>query len=121
MLKQLLIGVSVMLISLPGYADKANISAQQGGMLNSLLMFGVIFVMFYLLMIRPQSKRQKEHKDLITNLTVGDEVIISGGIVGKIAKVTDNFFMLTISEGVTVPVQKQAIVNALPKGTIKSL
>ena len=121
MTNRLVFIISSMISSVSSFADGAGIQAQQGGMMSSMLMFGVIFAMFYFLMIRPQSKKQKEHRDLIGNLTNGDEVITTGGILGKISKVTDNFFILTISEGVNVPVQKQAIANALPKGTIKSL
>ena len=103
------------------FAEGFSMQSPQGNMLNSMLMFGAIFVGFYVLMIRPQSKRQKEHKDLIEHLTAGDEVITTGGILGKVSKVTDNFLILTISDGVDVPIQKQAIATALPKGTIKSL
>jgi preprotein translocase subunit YajC len=102
-------------------AEGAEAQTQQGSIISSMLMFGIIFVMFYVLMIRPQNKRQTEQKNLIGNLTVGDEIVTTGGILGKIAKVTDNFFILTISEGVDIPVQKQSISQTLPKGTIKSL
>ncbi len=102
------------------FAEDA-VPSTQGSVMSSMLLFSAIFVMFYFLMIRPQNKRQKEHRDLLGNLTAGDEVITTGGIAGKINRVTDNFFILGISEGVEVPVQKHAIASALPKGTIKSL
>ena len=121
MTNRLVFTIGSMIFSIPSFADGIGMPVQQGSIMSSMLMFGVIFVMFYFLMIRPQSKKQKEHRDLIGKLTNGDEVITTGGILGKISKVTDNFFILTISEGVNVPVQKQAIANALPKGTIKSL
>lgn len=95
--------------------------ASQGSSMSSMLMITSMFVMFYFLMIRPQNKRQKEHRDLLSNLTVGDEVVTTGGIAGKITRVTDNFLLVTISEGVEVAVQKHAITVALPKGTIKAL
>ena len=95
--------------------------SSQGSSMSSMLMISSMFVMFYFLMIRPQNKRQKEHRDLLSNLTVGDEVVTTGGIVGKITRVTDNFLMVTISDGVEVAVQKNAITVALPKGTIKAL
>ena len=120
MISRFILMISTVCAVSTAFAD-GGMQTQQGSIISSMLMFGVIFVMFYVLMIRPQNKRQKEHKDLIGNLTVGDEVITTGGILGKIAKVTDNFFILTISEGVDVPVQKQAVGNALPKGTIKAL
>lgn len=95
-------------------------AASQGGMLSSMVLFSSIFVMFYFMMIRPQSKKQKEHRDLLGRLAAGDEVVTTGGIVGKIAKVTDNFYLLNISDGVEVLIQKNAIAVALPKGTIKA-
>jgi preprotein translocase subunit YajC len=121
MINRLILTMSTMLFVTTAVAEGVEMQTQQGSIVSSMLMFGVIFVMFYVLMIRPQNKRQKEHKDLIGNLTVGDEIITTGGILGKIAKVSDNFFILTISEGVDVPVQKQAVASALPKGTIKAL
>ena len=91
-------------------------SAMAQGLL--LLAFAVIF---YFLILRPQSKRAKEHQQLVTNLQKGDEVITTGGLLGKITRVTDHFFVIMLSEGVEVPVQRQAITACVPKGTIKSL
>jgi preprotein translocase subunit YajC len=89
--------------------------------LSSMLMFGVIIVMMYFMMIRPQSKRAKEHKKLISELAIGDEVLTNGGVLGVVSKVTDNFLKITIADGVEITVQRQAIANALPKGTLKSI
>ena len=95
--------------------------APAGGTMSSMIMIGVIFVMMYFLMIRPQSKRAKEHKDLISNINKGDEVVIQGGLLGRVARDSGNFFIIQLSDGVEVPVQKQAVSQLLPKGTIKSI
>lgn len=91
------------------------------GMLPIILMF----VVLYFLMIRPQMKRQKEHRNLVANLAKGDEVITSGGILGKITKVNDNYIGIEVSDLAERPVeillQRQAVSSVLPKGTIKSL
>lgn len=95
--------------------------AAQGDPLTSFLPLIVIFVIFYFLLIRPQSKKAKEHKQLIEALAKGDEVVTNGGILGKIAKVGDNFIALEVAEGVNVKVQRQAVATVMPKGTIKEL
>lgn len=92
-----------------------------GGGMSSLVMFGALFVMMYFLMIRPQSKRAKEHRNLLANLIKDDEVVTQGGLVGKIVRDTDNFVILALAPGVEIPVQKQSIVQVLPKGTLKSI
>ena len=84
------------------------------------LMIG-FFVLFYFLMIRPQNKRAKEHRNLIENVTKGDEVVSSGGVVGKVSKITDGFIILTVAEGVEITLQKSSVASVLPKGTMKSL
>ena len=93
----------------------------QGDPLTSFLPLIVIFVIFYFLLIRPQSKKAKEHKQLIEALAKGDEVVTNGGILGKIVKVGDNFIALEVAEGVNVKVQRQAVATVMPKGTIKEL
>ena len=93
----------------------------QGDPLTSFLPLIVIFVIFYFLLIRPQSKKAKEHKQLIEALAKGDEVVTNGGILGKIVKVGDNFIELEVAEGVNVKVQRQAVATVMPKGTIKEL
>ena len=103
------------------FADETAQGQQSGGTMGSMLFIGLIFIIFYFLMIRPQNKRTKEHRELISRLAKGDEVITSGGMLGKINRTTDNFFILYIRENIEIPVQKQAITTALPKGTIKSL
>lgn len=81
----------------------------------------VIFVLFYFMLIRPQMKQAKEQKAMIAALQKGDEVATSGGIVGKITKVTDEFVSLEIAQSVTINVQRHTIQTMLPKGTIKAI
>ncbi|WP_252272866.1 preprotein translocase subunit YajC [Pseudomonas subflava] len=78
-------------------------------------------VIFYLMIWRPQAKRAKEHKNLLGGLQKGDEVVTSGGIVGKVNKVTDDFVVVEIADNVELKFQKQAIAATLPKGTLKSI
>jgi len=91
------------------------------GMLPIILMF----VILYFLMIRPQMKRQKEHRNLVAGLGKGDEVITSGGLLGKVTKVGDAYITIEVAELADKPVevvmQRTAVSNVLPKGTIKSL
>jgi len=91
----------------------------QGGLLSFLPLI-VIFVVFYFLLIRPQMKRAKEHKALVAQLAAGDEVVTSGGILGKITNVGDSFVTIELAENVKVKLQKHAIASVMPKGTIKS-
>jgi len=93
----------------------------ESGALNQFFIVGLFLFVFYFMIIRPQSKKAKEHKSLLNNLAVGDDVMTTGGMMGTIVNVTDEFFILAIAEGVNVPFQKQTIVNALPKGTLKSI
>jgi preprotein translocase subunit YajC len=87
------------------------------GMLPIILMF----VLLYFLMIRPQMKRAKEHKTMTEALQKGDEVITSGGVLGRITKVGEAYISLEISPDTEVQVQRTAVQTLLPKGTIKSL
>ena len=99
-------------------------SASSGFSLDSIgsyLPFLLLFVLLYFLMIRPQQKKQKEQRDMLSALAVGDEVLTAGGIVGEITKVTDNFITLEISEGTEIIIQKTSIVSMLPNGTIENL
>ncbi len=89
--------------------------------LMSFLPLIVIFVLFFFMIIRPQMKAAKEQRAMIAALQKGDEVITSGGIVGKISKVSDAFVSVEIAANTEITVQKQAVQAALPKGTIKSL
>ena len=95
-------------------------AAQQGDPLLSFLPLILIFVVFYFLLIRPQSKRAKEHKKMVEALGKGDEVVTTGGILGKITDVGENFVTVNISENVDIKVQRQAVATVMPKGTVKS-
>lgn len=96
-------------------------AADPMGVMGQLIFLGGFLVIFYFLLWRPQSKRQKDHKNLISALAKGDEVVTAGGIIGKIVKVTDDFAVVEVANGVELPFQKSAITAALPKGTIKDL
>jgi preprotein translocase subunit YajC len=84
-------------------------------MLPILVMFGVL----YLVMIRPQMKKQKEHKNMIDNIVKGDEVVTAGGFLGRISKLGDAFISVELADGVEVQMQRSAVVQVLPKGTMK--
>jgi preprotein translocase subunit YajC len=92
-----------------------------GGAVGQLIFFGGFVLIFYFLMWRPQSKRTKEHRDLLAGLSKGDEVMVSGGLLGKIVRIKDDYLAIEISEGVEVKVQKAAVSAALPKGTLKDI
>ena len=79
----------------------------------------LMFVVLYFVMIRPQMKRQKEHKTMIDALAKGDEVVTSGGLLGKITKIGESFIGIEIANGVEIQVQRAAVVQVLPKGTVK--
>jgi len=81
----------------------------------------LMFVVLYFLMIRPQMKRQKEHKAMIEAVTRGDEVVTSGGVLGKVNKVSDVYLSIEVQDGTELIIQKSAVTTLLPKGTIKSL
>lgn len=106
------------------YADTATTAAtssQQGGGFSLMIMTGIFILFMYFVMWRPQSKRAKEHRDLLGALTKGDEVVTAGGILGKISKINDNYVVLSLADNIEITVQKSAIANALPKGTLKSI
>lgn len=99
-------------------------AAAPGGFLGSLTQFIPIILMFvalYFLMIRPQMKRQKEHRAMVEAVSRGDEVVTSGGILGKVTKISDVYLSIEVQEGTEIVIQKSAISTLLPKGTIKSL
>lgn len=85
------------------------------------IMLGIFFLIFWLMVWRPQSKRAKEHKNLIANLSKGDEVVTAAGITGKVTKVTDDYVQVEVANNVELTFQKQAITATLPKGTLKAI
>jgi preprotein translocase subunit YajC len=94
--------------------------AGQPSPLPSMLLLGVMVVVFYFLLIRPQQKRAKEHRTMISALETGSEIVTNGGILGKIIELGDSFVTVEIADGVRVKVQRHAIAQVLPKGTLKS-
>lgn len=101
-------------------AQTAEGAAPMGGGFEWIFLVGFL-VIFYLMIWRPQAKRAKEHKNLIGGLTVGDEVVTGGGILGKVKKVTDEFIVLEVGDGHEMKFQKGSVVAALPKGTLKAI
>lgn len=87
-----------------------------GGGMELLVMVGIFFLIMYFMIIRPQNKRNRDHKQLLASLSCGDEVVTSGGLFGKISRVDESFISLEVQSGVIVKVQKQAISSIMPKG-----
>lgn len=102
------------------HAQTAGAADPTGGLMQLLPMI-LMFVVLWFLMIRPQMKKAKEHKALLSALSKGDEVVAAGGLVGKVVKVGDNYVTVEVAEGIIITVQKPAIGLVLPKGTMKSL
>ena len=94
--------------------------AAQPNPLMQMLPLVLIFVVFYFLLIRPQTKRAKEHRAMVAALAVGDEVVTGGGLLGKVTEVSDQFLTVEIAEGVAVKIQRHTVQSVLPKGTLKS-
>ena len=92
----------------------------QGGGFGMLLFPIILIAIMYFLMIRPQMKRQKEHRAMLDKLGKGDEVITNGGIAGTVTDIGESFITVEIASGVQVRIQKGAIANVLPKGTLKA-
>ncbi|MEP6633898.1 MAG: preprotein translocase subunit YajC [Luteimonas sp.] len=104
----------------PAFAQAAGQPAAGGGLIG-MLPFLIILPVMYFLMIRPQTKRAKEHRAMLEKLSVGDEVITNGGIAGTVREIGDSFLSVEIADNVRVRIQKSAIGNVLPKGTLKSV
>ncbi len=102
-------------------AAYAQDGAPQQSVTFNLIFIGGMFVLFYFILWRPQSKRAKEHRDLVSALSKGDEVLTSGGVIGKVTKVTDDYVTLQVADGVELCMQKASVAAALPKGTMKSI
>ncbi|MCJ8299965.1 MAG: preprotein translocase subunit YajC [Pseudomonadales bacterium] len=103
----------------PAYAEGAAAGAD-GGMIQIVMLVGFGLI-FYFFMWRPQAKRAKDHKNLVAAIEKGDEVMTSGGIIGKVVKLNDDYVTLEVSEGTKLSFQKVHIAAALPKGTMKNL
>ncbi len=105
---------------IPTASAAAAAPVSTGGQIAPLLVMGAFIVVFYFLLIRPQQKKAKEHQSLLSKLGTGDEVVTSGGLLGRIAAVGENFVTLEVAEGVQLKVQKGQISALMPKGTLKS-
>jgi len=99
------------------------VAAPQAGpsAIYQVILFGGFILIFYFLIWRPQSKRAKEHKALVSGLDKGDEVVTGGGVAGRITRLTDDYLVLEVSDGVEIKVQRQSVAQALPKGTLKDI
>ena len=100
----------------------AQSTAANGGAAGSLVQFlplVLMFVVLYFIMIRPQMKRQKEHRSMIEALAKGDEVVVGGGVIGRVAKMGDSVLHVEVAKDVEIQVQRSAVVQVLPKGTYK--
>lgn len=102
----------------PAWAQGAAVSSSS--QFAPLLVMVVFIVIFYFLLMRPQQKKQKEHQTLISKLAAGDEVVTTGGLLGKVTEVGDAFVTLEIADGVRVKVQKFQVSALMPKGTLRS-
>jgi preprotein translocase subunit YajC len=100
---------------------QADAAAAGGDPFLALLPLVLFAVVFYFLLIRPQAKRQKEHRKMVESLAKGDEVVTMGGIAGRIADLGDNFALLEVSDGVSVKIRRAAVEAVMPKGTLKDL
>ena len=102
-------------------AAQAQGGSGQSGALMQIPFLILMFVVFYFLLIRPQTKRAKEHRALIAALEVGAEVVTNGGVLGKVTQLGDQYLTVEIADGVNVKVQRGAVAQVLPKGTLKSI
>lgn len=101
--------------AVPAAAGGSDMMSTLTGMLPLVLMF----VVLYFIMIRPQMKRQKEHRAMVEAVAKGDEVVVGGGMLGKVSRVAEQYLHVEIANGVEVQVQRSAVVQVLPKGTIR--
>ncbi len=102
------------------HAQAAGAAPAAPSMMSTLLFPIILIAIMYFLMIRPQMKKQKEHRAMLEKLSKGDEVITNGGIAGTVADIGESFITVEIANGVQVRIQKGAIANVLPKGTLKA-
>lgn len=93
----------------------------QGANGSFLFMMVILFVFVYFVMIRPQMKQAKEHKKMVEALTKGDEIVTSGGMLGRINQIGDNFIVLEVAKDVEIKIQKNSVSALMPKGTVKTL
>lgn len=115
--------ITFVLLTTFGLASVAHAqpAPQQPDPFMSMLPLILLIVIFYFLLIRPQMKRAKEHKQMVGGLSKGDEIITNGGIAGKIREVGENLILVEIADNVKVKVQKSAVASTLPKGSLETL
>ncbi|TDU24295.1 protein translocase subunit yajC [Panacagrimonas perspica] len=106
------------LVISPAFAQAAPAAPNPIFQFAPLVVLGVIF---YFMLIRPQMKRTKEHRQMLGALAKGDEAVTSGGIAGKVTNIGENYVSLEVAEGVSIKIQKAAVTQVLPKGTLKAL
>ena len=100
------------------YAQAAGAASSTSGLMGMLPLV-LMFVVLYFIMIRPQLKRTKEHKAMVAALAKGDEVVTAGGMLGRITKLGDDFVTLELTTGVEVQIQRSAVMQLMPKGTVQ--
>lgn len=100
-------------------AMAAGEAAPQGGGIQMLIMIAIFFAIMYFMIIRPQQKKAKEHKTMLEALSKGDEIVTSGGILGKVVNIGENFVEIKVSDNSAIKVQRHSIGTVLPKGTMK--
>jgi preprotein translocase subunit YajC len=101
------------------YAQTGGASGGQS-MISALMLPVLLLVVFYFLLIRPQNKRAKEQKEMLSKVAAGDEVATTGGILGKVVDVCEQFLTVEIASGVNIKLQKFQVAQVLPKGTVKN-
>lgn len=118
-MKKLLLSLSaIVLFASTSFAAGGEQAA--GSPMSSILMLVVFFAIFWFLLIRPQQKKNKELRKMLSELAKGDEVVTNGGMIGKIVKIDETFVDLEVAENVTIKVQRSAVANILPKGATKA-
>lgn len=117
-----ILGISDAVAAAAPAASAATTAAQpHGNVLQAFLLPVLLILVFYFLLIRPQSKRAKEQRSMLDRLSVGDEVMTAGGLLGRVVRLRDNFVVVCIAKGVEVTIQKSSIATLLPKGTVENL
>jgi len=99
------------------YAEQENANVA----FSSLILFPFLFVLMYFLLIRPQAKKSKEHKELIRNLKVNDEIVTQCGMLGKILKLTEQFVVISLDDSVSIVIKRDSVSSHIPKGTLKQI
>ena len=105
----------------PAMAQAAGYAPQAPGAMFNVFILGGFVLIFYFLIWRPQSKRAKEHRNLMASINKGDEIMTTGGLLGKVNEVNDQYVVVEVADNVELKMQKSSIAAALPKGTLKSI